>query len=301
MKTHILIVDDDIELCHSIQDFIEMSGDYEVSEAFSAEEALIKLKTSDVQVVITDIILPAMDGLELTEQIKKHYESDVIVITGYSQDYFYEQVIHKGASDFVFKPFRMEELLLRTKKVLIDQELAKERSRMLKQLETLTITDDLTQVYNSRYFHTRLKTEIERAVRYKHSVSLLFMDIDSFKSYNDTYGHPEGNKILIRVGKAVRSSIRKTDSVYRYGGDEFTVILPETDAKKSEHAARRILKAMESLSFSPESGKKIPVTVSIGITEYSPEEDLSSFIGRADRAMFASKQKGRNRITSLYA
>lgn len=103
------------------------------------------------------------------------------------------------------------------------------------------------------------------------------------------------------MGNTLRSSVRKTDSVYRYGGDEFTVILPETTAKKSEHAARRILKAIESVAFSPVPGKKIAVTVSIGITEYSPEEQLSSFIARADRAMFASKQKGRNRITSLYA
>lgn len=116
MRTHILIVDDNTELCQAIQDFIEMSQDYEVSAAFSAEEALLKLKTSDVQVVITDIQLPAMNGLELTEQIKTHYDADVIVITGYSHDYCYEQVIHKGASDFVFKPVRMEELLLRTKK-----------------------------------------------------------------------------------------------------------------------------------------------------------------------------------------
>jgi diguanylate cyclase (GGDEF)-like protein len=127
------------------------------------------------------------------------------------------------------------------------------------------------------------------------------MDIDSFKHYNDTYGHPEGNNILVKVGNAVRSGVRKTDSVFRYGGDEFTVILPETDAKKSEHAARRIVKAIASAAFSSSTGKKIAVTVSIGITEYSPDEELSSFIRRADRAMFSSKKKGRNRITSLYA
>jgi two-component system, cell cycle response regulator len=301
MKTHILVVDDDTQLCNSIQDFLEMSDDYKVSLAFSAEEALRKLKTSDVQVVITDIILPAMNGLELTEQIKKNYEADVIVMTGYSYDYFYEQVIYKGASDFVFKPFRMKELLIRLKKVLRDQELAKESKRMLKQLEDMTITDDLTKLYNSRHFYHQLKTETERAVRYNRPISLLFMDIDSFKYYNDTYGHPEGNNILIKVGNAVRSSVRKTDSVYRYGGDEFTVILPETDAKRSEHAARRIVKAISSVSFSSSAGKKIAVTVSIGITEYSPNEELSLFIRRSDRAMFSSKQKGRNRITSLYA
>ena len=160
----------------------------------------------------------------------------------------------------------------------------------------LSITDGLTLLYNSRHFFERLGSEIERAVRYDSFLSLILLDIDDFKQYNDTYGHPEGDKVLARLGEVIRESSRKADSAYRYGGEEFTVILPETEVESAVNVAERIRNGLESLIFSPASGEEVHKTVSIGVAQYRPHEELSSFMNRADTAMYQAKEQGKNRV-----
>ncbi len=293
METQILIVDDDDTIRYLMKEFIETVG-YRTLTAANAEEALSLMEANVFEVVITDIMMPGMDGLELTEIIKHRFDTEVIVMTGYSGDYSYEEAIDKGASDFVFKPVRFEELLLRLRRVLRERQLRKE-------LQNLAITDGLTKLYNSRHFYSQLELEVERTLRHDHTLSLMLMDIDYFKQYNDRYGHLEGDKVLAKLGRAVQSCLRKTDSAYRYGGEEFTVILPETTAEEAVIVAQRIKKAVSSRKFFPENGEPTTITVSIGVTQYRPEEKLSTFVKRADQAMFRSKEKGRNRISVLEA
>lgn len=299
MEAHILIVDDDPAIRDSMYEFIQMAG-YHASMVSSAEEAIALLQENMVEVVITDIMLPGIDGLELTDQIKKQHDVDVIVMTGYSGDYSYEEAISKGASDFVFKPVRFEELLLRLKRVLKERQLTRERVQMLEKLKKLSITDGLTQLFNSRHFYTQLKNEIDRSNRYKHPLSLLLLDIDLFKNYNDTYGHLEGDKVLVRLGEVIKQVLRKMDSAYRYGGEEFTVILPETVGAEAETVAQRLRTTVEKENFAHEKVQVVPITISVGVTEYSPKEDITTFIQRADKAMYISKQEGRNRVTCLF-
>jgi diguanylate cyclase (GGDEF)-like protein len=296
----ILIVDDDSGTRNSIYEFIDMAG-YKSFETSSAEEALEIIKTNTIHVVITDIRLPGMNGLELTDLIKNSYDTDVIVITGYIGDYSYEEAINKGASDFVSKPIRFEELLLRLRRVLRERNITKERALMLKRLQDLAITDGLTNLYNSRYFYKQLDSEVNRSKRYNHPLSLLFMDIDHFKHYNDNYGHLEGDKVLAGVGKVIKSCLRKMDTAYRYGGEEFTVILPETSRGEVMTVAKRIKDVMENKKFSPQSGKSVSITISIGATEYCRDERISEFVQRADKAMYLSKQRGRNQISTLFS
>ena len=160
----------------------------------------------------------------------------------------------------------------------------------------LSITDGLTRLYNSRHYFERLSSEIERTLRYDSFLSLILLDIDDFKQYNDTFGHPEGDKVLARLGEVIRGSLRKTDSAYRYGGEEFTVILPETEGESAVNVAERIRSGFESLIFSPEPGKEVPKTVSIGVAQYRPREELSSLMNRADKAMYQAKEQGKNRV-----
>jgi diguanylate cyclase (GGDEF)-like protein len=298
--TNILIVDDEVGVRDSMHEFIEMAGFRSVM-ASSAEEAIELLKKNNIQVVITDIMLPGMGGLELTKLIKRDFNSDVIVMTGYSGDYSYEEAINMGASDFVIKPVRLEELLLRLKRVLKERELTQERVRMMEKLQKLAITDGLTKLHNSRSFYSQLEVEVDRFNRYKHPLSLLLLDIDHFKHYNDNFGHLEGDKVLVKISQMIRSCLRKLDTAYRYGGEEFTVILPETSCEEAVLVAERIRKTVKNLNFEPENGKKLSITISIGVTQYEAEEQLSTFIQRADRAMYLSKQHGRNRVTSLRA
>jgi len=298
--TRILIVDDEVDVRNTMYEYIKTAGYY--AEAVScAEEALESLGKDNFHVVVTDIMLPAMGGLELTKLIKRDNVSDVIVMTGYSDDFSYEEAINIGASDFVIKPVRLEELLLRLKRVLKERELTNERIRMMEKLQKLAITDGLTRLYNSRSFYSQLELEVDRFNRYQHPLTLLLLDIDHFKDYNDKYGHLEGDKVLVRFSQIIRTCLRTNDSAYRYGGEEFTVILPETAGEEARTVAQRIRAALEAEPFSPEDGEEVTVTISIGLTEYHAKEELSTFIQRADQAMYHSKRSGRNKVSMLYA
>jgi diguanylate cyclase (GGDEF)-like protein len=143
--------------------------------------------------------------------------------------------------------------------------------------------------------------EVDRFNRYQHPLTLLLLDIDHFKDYNDKYGHLEGDKVLVRFSQIIKSCLRTNDSAYRYGGEEFTVILPETAGEEARTVAQRIRAALEAEPFSPAGGEKVTVTISIGLTEYHHKEELSTFIQRADQAMYRSKRSGRNKVSMLFA
>ena len=158
----------------------------------------------------------------------------------------------------------------------------------------LSITDDLTGLFNQRHFYDQLRAEIDRVQRYKHPLALLLLDVDNFKIYNDTYGHLAGDKVLAKLGQVIRASIRKTDAGYRYGGEEFTVILPETQGHNAVVAAERLRKRFAEEIFFPVPLEPVGVTVSVGIAGYRDGEDVASFVKRADQNMYEAKAKGKN-------
>ena len=158
----------------------------------------------------------------------------------------------------------------------------------------LSITDDLTGLFNQRHFYNQLRAEIDRIQRYKHPLALLLLDVDNFKIYNDTYGHLAGDKVLSKLGEVIRNSIRKTDSGYRYGGEEFTVILTETLGQNAVVAAERLRKRFADEIFFPVPLEPVGVTVSVGIANYRDGEEIASFVKRADQNMYEAKGKGKN-------
>jgi two-component system, cell cycle response regulator len=296
MTTSILIVDDDSAVRDSIQEFLFIKG-YTTYSAESAEAALTLLKDHSVDVIITDIIMDGMDGLEMTQLIKENYDTDIIVITGFTGNYSYEDAIRKGADDFIFKPVRFEELLLRLKRVLKERDLTHDRIQMLEKLQELAITDDLTRLFNSRHFYSQLENEIHRYNRYQRPLSLLMIDVDFFKEFNDTCGHLAGDQILNKIAQLIVYCLRNLDTAYRYGGEEFTVILPETTCDSALLVAERINQVVHDEVFDVMSDRKM--SVSIGVTEFSPGETISEFIRRADKAMYMAKEGGRNRTVLL--
>ncbi len=298
MTISILVVDDDIAIKDNTEEFLKRSG-YITASASSGEDAVKMMESFVPDIVITDIMLTGMDGLELTRLIKKRYKSEVMVMTGYGAVYSYEEAVNAGASDFIFKPFRFEELALRVKRVIRELKLKRKNEQMITELEALAITDGLTKLYNSRYFFKQIKSEMKRHIRYLRPLSLLLMDIDDFKDFNDTYGHLEGDRVLIKVGEIITSCLRTMDTAYRYGGEEFTVILPETELKKACIVGERIRKALLNGKFHTKSRKDLTVTISVGGTELSKNDDCHSFIRRADKAMYLSKLNGKNRVTCL--
>ena len=162
----------------------------------------------------------------------------------------------------------------------------------------LSIIDDLTQLYNSRHFHQQLKMEIDRVDRYGQPLTLLLLDLDDFKQFNDAYGHIEGDRVLSRLGQVVKRCLRQTDSAYRYGGEEFTIMLPMTTSKDGAVTAERIRAELKEEIFYPVSGKDVHVTVSIGLEQYKSQEDMKAFVHRVDQLMYQAKKNGKNRVCS---
>ncbi|MCG8568341.1 MAG: diguanylate cyclase [Desulfobacterales bacterium] len=175
----------------------------------------------------------------------------------------------------------------------------KEASRII---EKMSVTDELTQIYNRRYFHERLEQETQRAVRYNTQLSLVFMDIDRFKLVNDFHGHQAGDSILVGIADQIRLNVRKADVVARYGGEEFVVILPETESEGAMRFAEKLRVNIESRTFDIDNGRALSVTASFGVTSLkndsgSINELCAELIRSADMALYASKKNGRNKVT----
>jgi diguanylate cyclase (GGDEF)-like protein/PAS domain S-box-containing protein len=168
-----------------------------------------------------------------------------------------------------------------TKRKLLESELGK-----------LAITDKLTQVFNRTKFHEVIKTELERAYRYDHPLSLVMFDIDNFKKINDTYGHAVGDYVLQTLAQIVKENLREIDYLVRWGGEEFIIITPETDLEKAKVLAERVRKAIEDYRFN-KAGK---ITISLGVTKFITDDTEDTIVKRADDAMYKAKQKGRNRV-----
>ena len=160
----------------------------------------------------------------------------------------------------------------------------------------LSIVDDLTQLYNSRHFYFQLKIELDRSNRYEQPLTLLLLDLDDFKRFNDTYGHIEGDQVLWRLGQVVKRCLRQTDSAYRYGGEEFTILLPMTTSEDGAVTAERIRKEFKKENFSPVPGKDVRMTVSIGLAQYKTQEDMKAFVHRVDQLMYQGKKNGKDRV-----
>ena len=155
----------------------------------------------------------------------------------------------------------------------------------------LSITDGLTNLYNSRHFYDRLNEEMTRGLRYQRPLSLLLIDIDDFKRHNDEYGHVAGDRVLRRLGRLVLSILRENDSAYRYGGEEFTIVLPETGEEQAVAVAERVRERFEKELF--ENDTK---SVSIGVATYRQGDDSRKFVEAADHAMYSAKRLGKNRV-----
>ncbi|MFZ6016656.1 MAG: CBS domain-containing protein [Nitrospirota bacterium] len=177
------------------------------------------------------------------------------------------------------------------------------RKKAEAELKRLVITDDLTGLFNQRYFYIQLAREVERAKRHNRPLSMFLVDIDLFKDFNDTYGHWEGDYVLKRIGEILLRNIREIDMAFRYGGEEFVIVLPETGRKDAIIVAERIRNAVAQTVFYPFTLDGQPdivsTTVSIGVTEFHPDDDVKSFLKRVDIALYHAKRSGRNMVVHL--
>ena len=284
----VLCVDDDPGIRGLLHEIITSLGHSSITAA-DGIDALEKLEDGHFDIVVTDISMPRMDGIELIEKIITDYDDvDVIVITAYEMTYKYTDIIALGSSDFISKPFNVNELEAKLNRVLRERQLRAE-------LKSLSTRDGLTGLYNRRYFDENLDHEVSRALRQKYSLYLLFIDVDGFKAYNDKFGHQRGDKLLIELSAIIRDNIRKdVDSAYRYGGDEFAVILPHASRQQAFMVAQRLLSSLSKRSVSS-TGLSIGLAKLEGSGE-TLKENLESLIRKADQAAYGAKINGGSQV-----
>jgi two-component system, cell cycle response regulator len=272
----ILVVDDD-DLLRSTLEQLIMALHFRVVSAPSGEVALKMLAEGQYTFVLTDMRMPEMSGFDLIKKVNEGYPRiSIIAMTGYSEGYRYVDVINAGASDFIKKPFDLEELEAKIARIINERNLREELSR-------LSITDSLTGLFNQRHLYARLKEEVLRSKRQRHPMALILLDLDRFKEYNDSYGHLAGDEVLRNVGKLIHKCIRVgVDSGYRYGGDEFAVVLIDADLVVAQEIGRRIQEALL------DNGK---ITASLGYSIFSEGMSAEDLVARADKELYKAKSR----------
>jgi diguanylate cyclase (GGDEF)-like protein len=290
----ILIADDDPLLRRLVRSQLVGLG-HEVVEAADGREAWQAMRAQPVRLAIVDWVMPHMDGAELVRRIRlAEWPGYVYIILLSARDAkdFVVQGLKAGADDYVTKPFHAGELAAR---VAIGERIINLETRLnlsLAELEELAIRDPLTGLYNRRAFDVRLAEEIRRAERYDRPLSVIMADIDCLKLFNDTHGHAHGDYLLRTVASLLTEHVRITDFVARYGGDEFAILLPETDRKDAQAVAGKIYARVTAYPF--EMSEMLPggtVTLSVGVSSY-PEEltDGEGLLASADQALYRLKK-----------
>ncbi len=286
MPHKILVVDDEPHIRETLEKGLTMMG-YTCRTAKDGEEALKHLSSEFFDIVIADIRMPRMDGMALLRTMRQeHRDVDVIMMTGFGQEHTYMEVIEAGATDFIAKPFRHEELQAKVKRV--------SRERTLRaELLYLSLHDSLTGLFNRRFLYQKLQEEVERAKRQRRDLAMIILDVDHFKEYNDLRGHLDGDQLLASLSQILCSCIRQNvDTVYRYGGDEFAILLIEADISQARSIAERIRRAFEAKQIDR-------CTLSLGVAQLQPKGNPEDLIRMADEAMYRAKRAGGNRVEEV--
>ncbi|MCS7214570.1 MAG: diguanylate cyclase [Thermodesulfovibrio sp.] len=294
IREKILIVDDDPTTVITLGEALKDT--YDIFIATNGEEALKRAKAEMPDLILLDIIMPEMDGYEVCRKLKEDIATEkipVIFITSKNSEEDETVGLELGAIDYFSKPFRMAVIKARIKNHL-------ELKRKSDLLASLSLTDGLTGVANRRRFDEVMDYEWKRSQRSKQPLSVMLIDIDNFKLYNDNYGHLAGDECLKAVANAIVSTLRRaTDFVARYGGEEFAVILPYTTIEKAVIFAEKIRKTVEDVKIEHLYSTVMPfITVSIGVASIIPENNIDyiQLIDLADRALYEAKKSGKNRV-----
>lgn len=291
-QNDILLIDDDVELVAFLKESLERQ-DYYVSIALSAERGLKIFYETKPDLILLDILLPDFSGIEVLNQIIGKAKKERIPIIIISGEYSKATQMHAytmGVMDFLPKPVDIDLFLV----------LIKNRFQLKREWQESTIVDELTGAFNRRHFNQVMKQLIGDFKRTNRVFSLALIDLDYFKKVNDTYGHLIGDEVLQLFAEHVQTSIRMEDTFCRYGGEEFAVFLPNTDAASAMVVIQRIQEQFARADFFAKN-EIFHVTFSSGISEVKETENIADkIIEEADQALYASKHAGRNQ-TTLYS
>lgn len=292
----VLVIEDHPDQRDLLAIVLQREG-YRVVTAANGIEALEKLGQETVHIALSDIMMPKMDGFELINKIRSNAALKniyLILITARIQEGDRVRGLDLGADDYITKPFSFSELLARVR-------VGSRVVQYQQHLEYQTHIDSLTGLFNRRAFEKKIAEEFERATRYQHPISILILDIDNFKTINDTYGHHGGDTALVKISETLRAKTRRSDFPSRYGGEEFVLILPETDQESALQVANKIQEEIRSCVFGS-NDKHFSLTVSIGISSTSNREysDWNQMLNAADQALYVAKNNGKDRAETYW-
>ncbi|WMJ84168.1 diguanylate cyclase [Oscillospiraceae bacterium LTW-04] len=294
VKYRILVVEDSLLNQHVIHNILQHK--YTLAMALTAKEALEIVPRFHPHLILLDLILPDANGFQVLETLKNMEQSrniPVIIITGMDDEASEERGLMLGAVDYIKKPFKhgIVGARVNTQIHIIKQ---------MQMIERLGMLDGLTEISNRRAFDIQLQHVWNRALKETTDLSMLMLDIDNFKLYNDTYGHPQGDLILQSIAKVLKTETKNSSAmVFRYGGEEFSVILPTDGLAGAVHVAERIRHSVEETKVrSLFSDVVTSVTVSIGVASKKPSNAnlIYDLIERADQKLYQAKHDGRNRV-----
>ena len=288
----VLVIEDHPDQRELLAIVLQREG-YRVVTAANGLEALEKLEVENVQIALSDIMMPKMDGFELIKRIRTNPALKsiyLILITARIQEGDRVRGLDLGADDYITKPFSFSELLARVR-------VGSRVVHYQQHLEYQTQVDSLTGLFNRRAFEKKIHEEFERSKRYHNPLSLLILDIDNFKTINDTYGHHGGDAALVKISETFREKTRQSDFPSRYGGEEFVLVLPETDQENALQVASKIHDAIRSSAFGT-TARPFKLTVSIGVSSTSTRfySDWRQMLDDADQALYLAKNTGKDRI-----
>jgi len=299
MNKRILVVDD---IPANIEIVLAILGDtYDVLVAIDGETALEIADEEQLDLILLDVVMPDMDGYSVCEALKKDVKTKdipVIFITAVTDEVSIERAYEVGGIDYVTKPFKPKELRARIKRELQMQALIKDLAQSQRELERLATTDALSGLYNRHYFSQISSELLMLSKRNEKPMSVIILDIDYFKKINDRYGHSVGDEIIKHIAMTLKDATRKSDIVCRWGGEEFLLLLPETDAEGAYTIAQSIRKMIEQSEVSVTADLTIEYRASFGVSvvESSDAQGVDKAIKSADEALYKAKQLGRNRV-----
>lgn len=297
----ILIIDDEKDILDLLSNILKSEG-YNIFTASNGREGIDLFIKYNPDLILTDVKMPVMDGLDVLREVKsKDSNTEVIILTGHSDEATAVDCLRFGAYDYFRKPLEdIDVLLTAVRRVLEKRQLEIKNLTLLKQLEELSIKDPLTGVYNYRYLQHCLEGEIERSQRYARSFFILMMDADHFKAINDSFGHLFGDYVLKELCEIIQKELRTTDRLFRYGGEEFFVIMNEISKDQVVNVVNRLLVAIRNYTFRYE-GQETKMTVSMGGALFPDDaNDKVQLIRKADQALYKAKNSGRNRFECCF-
>lgn len=300
----VLIADDDNLVRKLLMQSLRKDG-YRFVEAKDGIEAIELYESVQPDLVLLDVSMPKMDGFSCCKYLRSQasiYILPILMITVLDDEASVNAAFDAGATDYIHKPINWFALGRRVKLLLDMTQLHRKLQKANDELRRIALTDALTGLFNRRSLDDMLEREWYRCIRNEEPLSLIMCDVDCFKQFNDTYGHPAGDRCLQQVGQVIRSSIRWTvDIGARYGGEEFAIVLPNTTLADAITVAERIRSGVQQLHI-PHTGTMVKdevyVTLSLGINTVSPLASwtIDSFIQEADRNLYQAKKLGRNRV-----